>query len=174
MTTYATIDTIGAPGDKMPRERERSFFPQRKGLKKDKITIKMFKSPLGWQRPQVQVLSLRPEKAEQTLCLFCFFLFEFHDDELRKRGTHLLVLRSAKLWIIDNYRRKTKFVRLSLRPKIRSNCTNSCGFFLLIFGTFNNFALLCAICFFPGTYQVHTLDMYTVCINLSSTPQKSL
>ena len=26
-TTYATIDTIGAPGDKMPRERERSFLP---------------------------------------------------------------------------------------------------------------------------------------------------
>ena len=26
-TTYTTIDTIGAPGDKMPRERERSFFP---------------------------------------------------------------------------------------------------------------------------------------------------
>ena len=26
-TTYTTIDTIGAPGDKMPRERERSFLP---------------------------------------------------------------------------------------------------------------------------------------------------
>ena len=26
-TTYATIDTIGVPGDKMPRERERSFLP---------------------------------------------------------------------------------------------------------------------------------------------------
>ena len=26
-TTYATIDTLGAPGDKMPRERERSFLP---------------------------------------------------------------------------------------------------------------------------------------------------
>ena len=26
-TTYATIDTIGAPGDKMSRERERSFLP---------------------------------------------------------------------------------------------------------------------------------------------------
>ena len=26
-TTYATIDTIGAPGDKMPRERDRSFLP---------------------------------------------------------------------------------------------------------------------------------------------------
>ena len=26
-TTYATIDTTGAPGDKMPRERERSFLP---------------------------------------------------------------------------------------------------------------------------------------------------
>ena len=25
-TTYTTIDTIGASGDKMPRERERSFF----------------------------------------------------------------------------------------------------------------------------------------------------
>ena len=46
-TTYTTIDTIGAPGDKMPRERERSFLPQRKGLKKDKMTRKMFKSPLG-------------------------------------------------------------------------------------------------------------------------------
>ena len=27
------------------------------------------------------------------------------------------VLRSAELWIIDNYRRKTKFVSLSLRPE---------------------------------------------------------
>ena len=26
-TTYTTIDTIGARGDKMTRERERSFFP---------------------------------------------------------------------------------------------------------------------------------------------------
>ena len=26
-TTYTTIDTTGAPGDKMPRERERSFLP---------------------------------------------------------------------------------------------------------------------------------------------------
>ena len=26
-TTYTTIDTIGAPGDKMPRDRERSFLP---------------------------------------------------------------------------------------------------------------------------------------------------
>ena len=26
-TTYTTIDTIGAPGDKTPRERERSFLP---------------------------------------------------------------------------------------------------------------------------------------------------
>ena len=26
-TTYVTIDTTGAPGDKMPRERERSFLP---------------------------------------------------------------------------------------------------------------------------------------------------
>ena len=26
-TTYTTIDTIGAPGDKMPREREWSFLP---------------------------------------------------------------------------------------------------------------------------------------------------
>ena len=26
-TTYTTIDTIGAPGNKMPRERERSFLP---------------------------------------------------------------------------------------------------------------------------------------------------
>ena len=26
-TTYTTIDTIGAHGDKMPRERERSFLP---------------------------------------------------------------------------------------------------------------------------------------------------
>ena len=26
-TTYTTIDTIGVPGDKMPRERERSFLP---------------------------------------------------------------------------------------------------------------------------------------------------
>ena len=54
------------------------------------------------------------------MCLFCFFLFEFHDDELRKCGTHLPVLRSAKLWMIDTFRRKTKFVRLSLRPKIGS------------------------------------------------------
>ena len=43
----------------MPRERERSFFPQRKGLKKDKMTRKMFKSPLGQQRPQVLALPLR-------------------------------------------------------------------------------------------------------------------
>ena len=26
-TTFQTIDTIGAPGDKMPRDRERSFLP---------------------------------------------------------------------------------------------------------------------------------------------------
>ena len=26
-TTYTTIDATGVPGDKMPRERERSFFP---------------------------------------------------------------------------------------------------------------------------------------------------
>ena len=26
-TTYTTIDTTGAPGDKMSRERERSFLP---------------------------------------------------------------------------------------------------------------------------------------------------
>ena len=26
-TTYTTIDTTGVPGDKMPGERERSFFP---------------------------------------------------------------------------------------------------------------------------------------------------
>ena len=26
-TTYTTIDTFGAPGDKMTRERERSFLP---------------------------------------------------------------------------------------------------------------------------------------------------
>ena len=26
-TTYTTIDTIGAPEDKMPQERERSFLP---------------------------------------------------------------------------------------------------------------------------------------------------
>jgi len=73
---------------------------------------------------------IRPEKAEQTLCLFYFFLFEFHDDELRKCGTHLLVLRSTKLCFTNNYRRKTKFVSLSIRPEKALKTLSFRGFFL--------------------------------------------
>ena len=55
---------------------------------------------------------IRPEKAEQTLCLLCLFLFEFHDTELRKCHSICLFCALPNCEKQPKQRRKTKFVSL--------------------------------------------------------------
>ena len=46
----------------MSGEHEKAVFAQQKGLKKAKTARKRYINRLGWQRSQVQVVSLRPNK----------------------------------------------------------------------------------------------------------------
>ena len=75
--------------------------------------------------------------------------------------------RYKKIWVWRSWQRATlgwqrpQVQVLSLRPKIRKSYTNSYGFFFLFLCKSNIISTLCALCYFVGTYKVHTFEVCT-------------